>query len=410
MYPDKPEILANYLIKYEEDTMKQIRRFSIGVLLLVLVFTVSACGGNQTSDASADKTDSDTIKFAVVGPMTGDSAAWGLQEKKGVELAVEEINAAGGIDGKKLEFTVGDDQANPNQATILAQKLVSDKDLLFVLGHVNSGCTLSALPVYQKAGMPVITPTASNATLCDQGFTNFFRIIANDNTFTEQQVALAIKELGGKKPAILWENSDYGKGCHDTALEMLNELGVEVVGDESLVAGIDRDFSAQITKFKGAGVDTVLFMADYTAGALFAQQNISLGLNATIVGPGGTSSPKLIEIGGDAVEGFYTMCTYDPNDPRPKQSEFTAKYRSKYNEDPGEWCAHAYDVVYLAKEAYEAGGTTHETFIQKLHEIENFDGVTGTITFGENGDVKDKKVSVMVVQGGKFVSYIPTKY
>lgn len=389
---------------------KNKRLFVIGVLLLVLVFTASACGGGQTSDTSAAGTDTGTIKFAVIGPMTGDSAAWGIQERKGAELAVEEINAAGGIDGKKLELTVGDDQANPNQATILAQKLVSDKDLLFILGPVNSGCALSALPIYEKAGLPVIATTTGNTTLCDQGFTNFFRLIVNDNAQTEQQVALIVKELGGKKPAILWENTDYGKGCRDIALNMFEDLGIEVVGDESLVPGVDRDFSAQVTKFKGAGVDTVFVATDYTAGALFAQQNVSLGLNATIVGSGACANPKLIEIGGDAVEGFYTTCTYDPNDPRPTQAEFTQKYKDMFNEEAGEWCAHAYDGVYLAKAAYEAGGTTHETFIQKMHEIKDFDGVTGTINFKENGDVTGKKVSVMVVQDGKFATYIPTKY
>lgn len=381
----------------------KIKKAALGLLILTLVITASGCGAG-----SADKS-SDTIKFAIVGPMTGDSATYGLQEKNGADIAVQEINAAGGIDGKKLEYIVGDDVGNPNQATILAQKNVTDDSLLFILGHPTSGSTLAALPTYQKAGLPMITPSATNPTLTKQGFDNFFRVITNDDIIVSQQVELAITELGGKKPALIWDNSDYGKGMHDAAVAKLKEMNVTPVGDESFVPGVDRDFSAQITKFKGAGADTVLFLGDYTGAALFAQQNISLGLNAQMVGPSSTLSPKLLEIGGKAVENFYTMSAFDPNNPSDKIQTFVKKYKEKYNEEPGEWSSHAYDIVYLVKAAYEAGGTTRESLMAKLHELKGFEGVTGKIEFDKDGEVSGKKVMMLVVKDGKFESYTPTK-
>jgi branched-chain amino acid transport system substrate-binding protein len=352
----------------------------------------------------------DKILFAICGPMTGDSAAIGIQEKNGAIIAVDEINAAGGISGKKLEFIVGDDMANPNQATILAQKLASNKDILFVLGHVNSGCSLSALPIYEKVGLPVISPTNTNPTITEMGYKNYFRIIASDDLIVKQQVLLGVKELGIKKPAIIWENTDYGKGMRDVALKNLKQMGIAMVGDESYVPGVDRDYSAQVTKFKGAGADGVFFMGEYTAAALFLKQAKTLGLNAQVVGGSGASNPKLLEIAGPAAEGFYALTCFDPNDKRPVQAEFIQKYTTRFRDKPGEWSSHAYDVVYLVKKVYEMGGTTREKLIQYLHKVKAFPGITGVIEFDEKGDVPGKKVMVLVVKKGDFQTYIPTKY
>jgi len=371
------------------------------LMLLTVAFAFLICGPAITFGQN--------IKFAVVSPMTGDSAAQGIQIKNGATLAVDEINAKG-IKGKKLEFIVGDDMANPNQATLVAQKFAADKTLLFVLGHNNSGCSISALPIYQKAGLPLISPTNTNPTITDMGYKNYFRVIANDDLIVEQQVLLAVKELGLKKPVVIWENTDYGKGMRDVALRKLQQLNIPLLGNESFVPGVDRDYSAQATKFKGTGCDVVFFMGEYTAGALFAKQGKNLGLTAQIVAGSGCSNPKLIEIAGTAAEGFYALTTFDPNDTRPVQAAFIKKYTGLYKDAPGEWSSHAYDIVYLVKKAYEAGGTDRPSLIQKLHEVKAFPGVTGTIEFDARGDVPGKKVMVLVVKNGTFNTIVPTKY
>jgi branched-chain amino acid transport system substrate-binding protein len=345
-----------------------------------------------------------TIKFLVVGPMTGDSAAQGLQMKAGSQLAVDEINAQGGVNGEKLEFEVADDAGTPNQATIIAQKYSLDKNLLFVLGHNNSSCSIAALPIWQKAGIPVISPSNTSPTITRLGYENYFRIVANDDIMSKNLCEFAVKKLEMKKPALIWENSDYGKGMRDVSMSALPELGVEVAADDSFISGVDRDYSAIITKYKGLGVDGVLFLGDYTGGGLFAKQAKNLGLNVKIAGSSSCSHQKLIEIGGDATEDFYVVAPFDPFDTRPKQAKFIDNFLDRTNERPGEWGADAYDIVYLVKAAYEKGGTDRTALIRSLHALEIFDGVSGSFRFDEYGDV-DKDALMLVVKNGKFQRY-----
>jgi len=231
--------------------MKRNIFLTFALCFLVLVFA-------STSLAA------DEILFAVVGPMSGDSEALGIQERQGAEIAVKEINDAGGINGKMLKFIVGDDQANPNQATIVAQKFTDNEDILFVVGHVNSSCSISSLPIYQKVNLPLISGANSNPVITRMGFNNYFRTMVSDAISTKFHVDLVVKELGYSKPAIIWENTDYGKGMRDVAIEYLPQVGItKIYGDESYVPGIDRDYSAQITKFKGAGADSNIFRGIY---------------------------------------------------------------------------------------------------------------------------------------------------
>jgi len=378
--------------------MKRYFILSILILMLIFVFSVSCF--------SAEK-----ILFAVVGPMTGDSAAQGIQMQNATKLAVQEINGSGGVDGKEFEFIVGDDVANPNQAVMLAQKFSSNKDILFVLGHNNSSCSISALPTWEKAGIPLISPTNTNPTITKLGHKNYFRVIANDDIMINQLSKLAVIELGFKNLAVIWENSDYGKGMRDVAVKAIPELGAKVLGDETYVPAVDRDYSSQITKFKGAGVDCVLFLGEYTAGALFLKQSKNLGFNAKVVGSSGCSNPKLIEIAGEASEGFYAISGFDPNDKREKQAKFIKGFETLSKDKPGEWGAHAYDIVYMVKKAIEMGGTTREKLIQVLHQDDfEYDGVTGMIKFDVNGDVPGKNSLVLKVKGGEFTTFVPSKF
>ncbi|MDR1966764.1 MAG: ABC transporter substrate-binding protein [Synergistaceae bacterium] len=371
------------------DIMKKI---IFAICISILLAGASACYA------------ADTVKFLVVGPMTGDSAGQGFQMKTGTQIAVDEINASGGIGGKKVEFEVADDVGTPNQATIIAQKYSLDKDLLFVLGHNNSSCSIAALPIWQKAGLPVISPSNTSASITRLGYGNYFRVITNDDIMSKQLCEFAIKKLGMKKPALIWENSDYGKGMRDVSAAAIPELGVEVVAEDSFISGVDRDYSAIITKYKGLGVDGVLFLGDYTGGGLFAKQAKNLGLNVQLAGSSSCSHPKLIEIGGDATENFYVVAPFDPFDTRPRQAKFIDNFLNAAKERPGEWGADAYDIVYLVKLAYERGGTDRESLIKALHEIELFEGVTGNFKFDEFGDV-DKDSLMLVVKDQKFTRY-----
>jgi len=380
--------------------MKNNFVFSLFILILVVMFSVSSC-------FAAEK-----ILFALVGPMTGDSAAEGLQMLEATKLAVKEINESGGVNGKEFEYIVGDDEANANQAAMVAQKFSSNKDILAILGPNNSSCAISALPTYEKAGIPMISPLTSNPTLTKLGHKNFVRIYINDDIQAVDMSKFCVIELGFKNVGILWENTDWGKGVRDIAAKTIPELGGKVLGDESFVTAVDKDYSSVITKFKGAGVDCVLLVGEYTASALFLMQSRNLGYNVQVVGGAGSSHPKLIEIAGKVSEGFYADCNFNPYDERPKAAKFIASYQafSKFKDSPGEWGAYTYDVIYLLKKAIEMGGTTREKLIEVLHNPDfEFDGVTGFIKFDQYGDVLGKKPLFLKVESGKFVNYTLTK-
>jgi len=378
---------------------------SLCILILVVMFS--------TSCFAAEK-----ILFAIVNSMTGDGAAEGIQTQNAVDLAISEINESGGIgvDGKEFEYIIGDDTGNPNQALILAQKFSANKDILFWLGPNFSSCCIAALPVLQKVGLPLISPCSTNPSITKMGYHNFFRLIVNDKIIIDQLSKLAVIELGFKNVALIWENSDYGAGMRDVALKAIPELGGKVLFSESYVPNIDRDFSSQITKFKGGGVDCVLVLGIYTAGALFLKQSVALGLNATIIGSTGCSNPKLIEIAGEASEGFVAIASFDPNDKRPKQAKFIEDYANFFKGKPGvlgvgEWGAHAYDIVYIVKKAIEMGGTTREKLIEVLHRPDfEYDGVTGFNKFDEYGETSGKRTLFLQVKDGKFVAFFPTKF
>jgi ABC-type branched-chain amino acid transport systems, periplasmic component len=364
---------------------------------LVLLSVLLICFGATTCMAA------DTIKFLVVGPMTGDSAAQGLQMRAGAKIAIDEINAAGGVNGKKLAFEVADDVGTPNQATLIAQKYSLDKNILFVLGHNNSSCSIASLPIWEKAGIPVISPSNTSPSITQLGHKNYFRVIANDDIMARQLAEVAVKSLGMKKPAIIWENSDYGKGMRDVAVDALPKLGVQVAAEDSFISGVDRDYSAIITKYKGAGIDGVIFLGDYTGGGLFAKQAHNLGLDVKLAGSSSCSHEKLIELGGEGAEGFHVMAPFDPFDTRPKQAKFIEAFMKETNgERPGEWSTHAYDIVYLVKAAYEAGGTDRAKLIKALHDLKGFEGITGNLEFNEFGDVTNKDAIVIYVKDGKF--------
>ena len=371
---------------------------SLCILILVVVFSTTCSGAEK-------------ILFGMVAPMTGDSASFGIQIRNGIQMAVDKINESGGVNGKEFEFIVGDDVANPNQAVTIAQKFQAYDDMLFVLGHNNSGCSIAALPTWEEVNMPLISPSNTMTIITTLGHKNYFRTAIDSDTVSVQLCKLAVIELGLKNVAIIWENTDYGRGMHDAVVKTIAELGGRIVGDESYIPATDRDFSSQITKFKGAKADVVILCSEYTAGALFTKQSRTLGFNAQIIASSGNCDPKYIELAGEAAEGVFTNTGFNPNDQRPKQLEFINAYEALYNRKPGEWASNSYDSVYMAKKAIEMGGTTREKFMEVLHRPDfEYEGVGGLIKFDEFGDVKAKSILYLIVENGRFVGYFPTKY
>lgn len=365
--------------------------------------TAAAPAAAAPSTAPAAAASGGTIKLVGVGPMTGSNAEFGGDLRNGAQMAIDEINAAGGVGGKKLTADFFDDEAKPEAAASAAQKIASDTSVFAVIGHVNSSCTLAGLPIYTRAGLTEISGDSTNPNITHQGNKNFFRIIVNDALAGPETVKYAVNTLGKKKLGIIYENTDYGKGLVDASKPTAQQLGADLVATETYTMGTDKDFSAQLTKIKAAQPEVLIHYGNYGEGGPIMAQAAKIGLNVPRLVEGGDQDNQFIELAGkDAVEGVILFSTWDPTSQLPTAKGFQEKYKAKTGQDSTEWSAYNYDIVYLLKAAIEKGATK-ETLPTVLHGLK-LDGVTGHTEFDDNGDVVGKQLFVLTIKGGKFVT------
>jgi len=397
----------------EEISMKKLLTL---ILALMLTVSLAACGnGSNQPGAPSDSgapapVDSapagGSIRFAVIGPMTGDAASQGQQQEYGVRLAVEEINAAGGVNGKMLEYDIFDDQLIPNQAVICAEKIVADSRYDFVIAPVSSGCTLAAYPTFDNADMLVISATNTADHLTTQGFQNFLRICPTAGGNLVQLVELAAKDYGVKAPAVFYTSFEVDSTSFDTCVKLLKEeYGVDVAASARVEADSEKDYNAHITNFLAAGADSVFCFSEYAPSALFVKQQHALGWDVQQFSLSGTSNPQFIEIAGaEAAEGFISMSAFDATNPDEKVRQFVTAYEELVKSSPGEWAAGGYDTVYIMADAIgNAGDIRGNKLSQWMKSNTSYSGITGNISFDEHGDNPSAKALILQVKDGKYV-------
>ncbi|MDP4109626.1 MAG: ABC transporter substrate-binding protein [Bacillota bacterium] len=385
--------------------MKLSKNFGRSLALLLsaaCICAFSACG----------KKEGGVIKFASVAPMTGGSAASGRQQKLGIEIAMDEINKSGGINGNTFAFDVYDDKGLKSQALTAAQGIASDKNIRFVIGHIDSGCSLAALPIYSGVNLPIISGSNTYPAMTDKNYKNYFRTCMDDEQIISQETNFAVKELGFKKIALMSDDTEYGKGGRDVALKELHKLGLTPAADLSF-SGKGGDFSGQIKAVKNAGADCVLFIGGYAAASGFLRQRAGTGLlSAAVLSSSSCMNTELLKEAGKAAEGMFTVSPFDPSSPDYMTSSFVAKYRGKSGgETPGELAANSYDAFMAYAHALETirSEFSQQQLIEALHKMDVFEGASGNIKFDEKGDVQDRTLSYFVVKDGKFAKYTPTK-
>jgi branched-chain amino acid transport system substrate-binding protein len=324
------------------------------------------------------------IKIGVGAPITGPNASYGAQIKNGVEQAVEDINAAGGINGQKLQIVIGDDVSDPKQGVSVANKFAAE-GVKFVVGHFNSGVSIPASEVLQDAGIPIITPAATNPTFTERGMWNTFRTCGRD----DQQAAIAgaylVEKYKGKKVAIVHDKTPYGKGVADETKKVINAKGLNEVMYEGINPG-EKDFSALVSKLKQAGVDLVYWGGLHTEAGLIIRQMRDQGLNAQFMGPDGMVSSEFASIAGPGAEG--TLMTFN-SDPRKKSEakEIVAKFRAK-NFEPEAYTLYSYAAMQVLKQAAdEAKSTDGKKVADTMHSGKTFKTVLGDLSFDKKGDV-----------------------
>ena len=353
---------------------------------------------------TAPTRDAAPIKIGHVSPLTGNQAETGIDQMRGAQLAVDELNKAGEILGRKIELVAYDDKADPKEANSAAKKLSADSAVVAVVGHLNSGCSIPASKIYHDNGLAMITPVSTSDKLTQQGFENVFRVCIRNSDQGPAAAKFAITKLGKTRFYILDDKSAYGAGIADEFEKAAKMLGGTIVGRDSITEG-DVDFRGVLTKLQGKAIDFVYCATMYPEASLMLKQAKELGVDAPFLGGDGLYSTKLIEIAGDAAEGTIVTHIAPLAAKSEKAKLFFSTFRAKFGEDVKVYAPLSYDCVKIIAAAMErAGSTKRADIIRELHSPTfSYDGILGTTRFDEHGDTLNKHPYFYKVQDGEFV-------
>jgi branched-chain amino acid transport system substrate-binding protein len=342
------------------------------------------------------------VKIGHVAPLTGNIAHLGKDNENGARLAVEDWNAKGvTVDGKKVLFELigEDDQADPKTGTVVAQKLV-DAKVNAVVGHLNSGTTIPASKIYHDAGIPQISPSATNPTYTQQGFKTAFRVMANDVQQGSVLGDYAAKNLKAGTIAIIDDRTAYGQGLADEVEKAAKAAGAQVVARE-FTKNDATDFMAILTKIKGKKPDAIFYGGmDAQAGPMLKQVK-QLGINAKFLTGDGACTPELIKLAGDAAEGAYCSQAGLPLEKMPGGADFGSRFKGKFNTEVQIYAPYSYDAVQVIIDAMKRANSTDPAKITAELPKTAFGGITGKIEFDDKGDVKNGAITMYEVKGGK---------
>lgn len=386
------------------------RKSIITILIaLVMLLTMTSCSGTGSNKSkSASSSNSKTIKIGVVAPLTGDIPTFGKSTQEGVELAVAQVNAAGGINGKKVELAVADDQNNPQAGVAALQKLINNDKVVGVVGSVASKVTLALAPIATQNKVPMVTGMSTNVKVTSLKGNEFaFRACFIDPFQGTVLAKFATDTLKAKTAAMLYDvGNDYCVGLAQNFKKQFEAAGGKVVSDLTYNSG-DQDFNAQLTKIKPLNPDVILLPDYYQTVALIAKQARQLGIKATFLGGDGWDSPDLVKIGGDAVNGAYFSNHYSPDDTSPEVVQFLKDFKAKYNETPDALAALGYDAANMLLNAIKNAGSTDGEAIRQALLKTDITSVTGHIKLDADRNPVKAAVMIEVVNGKqKFVTKV----
>ena len=348
------------------------------------------------------------VTIAHVGPTSGGIAHLGKDNENGAIMAVEELNAAGvTIGGKKvtIKLMTEDGAADPKQGTAVAQKLV-DANVSGVVGHLNSGTSIPASKIYSDAGIPQISPSATNPKYTRQGFKTTFRVVADDTQLGGTLGKYAVNTLKGKSIAVIDDRTAYGQGVAEEFSKAVKAAGGSIVAQE-FTTDKATDFNAILTSIKGKKPDVVFFGGmDAVAGPMLRQMK-SLGINAKFMGGDGICSAELVKLAGDAVTDNQVFCAEAGGvEPGSKfeaaKNDFDKKFKAKFGVDVQVYAPYVYDSVKIMVAAMvKAGSSDPAKYLPVLAATKDYQGVTGAISFDNKGDVLNGALTLQTIKGGK---------
>jgi branched-chain amino acid transport system substrate-binding protein len=347
----------------------------------------------------------DTIRVGEYASLTGKEASFGQSSHKGIVLAFEEINAAGGVLDQQIELIVEDNQTRPGESATAAKKLIAREKVIALLGEVASGRSLEAAPIAQAAKVPMIAPAATNPKVTETG-DYIFRVCFIDPFQGTVMAKFAQEDLKAKRVAILSSVSNaYSVGLAKFFRETFTAGGGEVVAENNFSEG-DKDFRAQLTAVKASGAEAVFVPSYYTEAALIVRQARDLGIDVPFFGGDGWEAPQLLQIGGEALEGCYYSTHFSPENEDPAVRSFVEKFRARWNnETPDAFAALGYDAAYVLADALKRAGSTDGAKLRDaLAATKDFAGVTGKTNIDANRDAS-KPAAILAIKGGRLTFF-----
>lgn len=344
----------------------------------------------------------DEVVLGLVAPLTGDQAYIGIGMMQGVQMAVEDANIQGPVFGtSKIKLVPLDDQHNPTQAVLAANKLASDPAVAGVIGHFNSSCTKAASSIYHEARLVQVTPASTNPDISRQGFDTFFRLCATDDVQAPAAADFVKNALGIGKVAIIDDQTTYGKGIADQFEKKFKEMGGTVIRRDGITQG-EKDYMPLLTKIRAVNPPAVFYGGVYPELALLLKQSRKVGLKTVWAGGDGIYDATLMKLAGESAEGVYaTMLGVDPHS-LPAAQDFVTRYEARFGEI-GSYSAYGYDAANVVIAAIRrAGSGDRAKVLAEVRATKDFPGILGPVNFDANGDAVGKSVGVFKVEGGKF--------
>jgi branched-chain amino acid transport system substrate-binding protein len=374
------------------------------LLVVAAAALLVACGKKEEAASGASALP--VVKIGHVGPVSGAIAHLGRDNEYGARMAIDELNAAGvTIDGKKvkLELMAEDDGADPKQGTAVAQKL-ADAKVAGVIGHLNSGTTIPASKIYSDAGIPQISPSATNPKYTRQGYKTAFRVVADDVHLGSTLGKYAVGTLKAKNVAVIDDRTAYGQGVAEEFTKAAEAAGAKIVAKE-FTTDKATDFNAILTSIKGKKPDVVFFGGMDAVGGPMLKQMKSLGITAKFMGGDGICTGELIKLAGDAIGEEQVFCAEAggvEGEAKAGMDKFRADFKTKFNVEVNLYSPYVYDATKVMVAAMvKAGSSDPAKYLPVLAATTDYKGVTGPITFDEKGDIKNGALTLFTYKMGK---------
>jgi branched-chain amino acid transport system substrate-binding protein len=341
-----------------------------------------------------------TVKIGLSAPITGNYAEYGENFKYATRMAADKLNAAGGIRGKKVELVVMDSKGDPKEAALIAQNFVQNQEIVAEVGDFSSTCCLAAAPIYERSGLVQLSPTSSHPDFAKSG-EYMFGIVGTqeaEGPFNVKYIAQSYLKM--KSVAVIYINNDWGVVTKNKFVAAAKKFHLKVTMEQPFFDG-EKDYNATLTKLRQTKPEGIFIAAMYNEASLICRQINQMGWKVKMLAPSSVFSDKLLEIGGEAVEGLATNTFFALNDPNPKVQEFIKEFNRRAKRDPNLHAACAYDSMMILANAIKKAGFSRKAIRDALAKTKGYQGITGNLTFTPVGDII-RKYKIMVVENGKW--------